>query len=234
MPNGLGDVVETGVDADGTPHLDCVPRGGGSGSIAFNFPCTFCGAYEFVAGARDRGPTSLRALPPIVLYIFVFPLGEAAYSLKAEPSLLPNRESDLPVALQMTFNGQLGLSIGLVLAFCLVAAALHVRRRFGALVWAAIATTLGLGLARLDGARDLFVQSIPAALAYALFYVVGVGAPIIAVSLWLRSDASPHSFSASLGAAIIAGSSVLPFSLLLAYALLLVVAQYSCAGNNCL
>jgi hypothetical protein len=134
----------------------------------------------------------------------------------------------------MTFTGQLGVSIGIVLAFCAVAAALHVRHRMGTLVWIAVVITLGLGFVRLDSIRDLFVQSIPAAIAFALFYVVSAGVPIIAVAFWLKTNASSRRFADSFRTAAIVALCVLPFSLLIAYALLLVVVQYSCAGNNCL
>src|SRR5688572_8337087 len=118
--------------------------------------------------------------------------------------------------------------------FCVMAAIPYVRHRFGVLSWMAAAVTVSLGFVRFNAVRALFADNVAAAVLYALFYMIAAGVPIIAVALSLRHQTVPLRFAVSLRAAAVTALCVLPFSLLLAYGMLLVVSHLTCAGNNCL
>lgn len=126
------------------------------------------------------------------------------------------------------------LMLGTVLIFCAAAAALHAGRRSRLVLWGAVGITLVLGLIRLTSAITLYAQSPVAAIAHLLFYVVGAGVPIVVSALWLAREATPEGFRSSFRTAITVALCILPFSAVAAYALLGVVVQLTCVGNNCL
>lgn len=134
----------------------------------------------------------------------------------------------------MALLEQAVLIFGTVLIFCAAAAALHARKRSRLVLWGALGITILLGLIRLQSAIPLYAQSPVAAIAHLLFYVVGAGVPIVVSALWLAKEATPEGFRSSFRSATTVALSVLPFSAVAAYALLALIVQLTCVGNNCL